>query len=95
MRGSRQPGTLALSVRLTPSPELELPSVQHFIILARYCTVLYYTLLYCTVPYFIILARGGGRVALEDSDLVFDNIVSLAFHYTQVWYVANRASNEG
>ena len=90
MRGSRQPGTLALSVRLSPSPELELPSVQHFIILARYCTVLY-----CTVLYFIILARGGGRVALEDSDLVFDNIVSLAFHYTQVWYVANRASNEG
>ena len=71
MRASRQPGTLALSVRLPPSTcpglELELPSVQHF----------------------IILSRGGGRVALEDSDLVFDNIVSLTFHYTQVWYVAN------
>ena len=73
MRASRQPGTLALSVRLPPSPspcpglELELPSVQHF----------------------IILSRGGGRVALEDSDLVFDNIVSLTFHYSQVWYVAN------
>ena len=29
----------------------------------------------------------GGQVALEDSDLLFDNIVSLAFHYTQVWCV--------
>ena len=67
MRASRQPGTLALSVRLPPSPMMELPSVQHF----------------------IILSRGGGRVALEDSDLVFDNIVSLTFHYTQVWYVGN------
>ena len=27
----------------------------------------------------------GRKVALEDSDLQFDNIVSLAFHYTQVW----------
>ena len=27
----------------------------------------------------------AGKVALEDSDLLFDNIVSLAFHYTQVW----------
>merc|ERR1719150_566677 len=68
VRASRQPGTLALSVRLPPSPstcpglQLELPSVQHF----------------------IILSRGGGRGALEDSDLVFDNIVSLTFHYTQV-----------
>ena len=38
------------------------------------------------VQHFIILQRGR-KVALEDSDLQFDNIVSLTFHYTQVWWV--------
>jgi len=59
VRGSRQPGTLALSVKLTDREDF--PPVQHFIILQR-----------------------GRKVALEDSDLQFDNIVSLTFHYTQV-----------
>jgi len=35
------------------------------------------------VQHFIIIHRGR-KVALEDSDLQFDNIVSLTFHYTQV-----------
>ena len=60
IRGSRQPQTLAVSLRLKDRPDF--PPVQHFIVVVR-----------------------GGRVALEDSDLLFDNIVSLAFHYTQVW----------
>merc|ERR1719384_2959780 len=59
VRGSRQPQTLALSVRLTDRENF--PPVQHFIIIIR-----------------------GRKVAMEDSDLQFDNIVSLAFHYTQV-----------
>merc|ERR1719220_2697849 len=59
IRGSRQPQTLAVSLRLKDRPDF--PPVQHFIVLVR-----------------------GGKVALEDSDLLFDNIVSLAFHYTQV-----------
>ena len=37
------------------------------------------------VQHFIIIHRGR-KVALEDSDLQFDNIVSLTFHYTQVWW---------
>ena len=36
------------------------------------------------VQHFIIVQRGR-KVHLEDSDLMFDNIVSLTFHYTQVW----------
>merc|ERR1719412_821501 len=59
IRGSRQPQTLAVSLRLKDRPDF--PPVQHFIVVVR-----------------------GGKVALEDSDLLFDNIVSLAFHYTQV-----------
>merc|ERR1719219_3174049 len=59
IRGSRQPQTLAVSLRL--KDRANFPPVQHFIVLVR-----------------------GGKVALEDSDLLFDNIVSLAFHYTQV-----------
>merc|ERR1719412_1615433 len=59
IRGSRQPQTLAISLRL--KDRADFPPVQHFIVLVR-----------------------GGKVALEDSDLLFDNIVSLAFHYTQV-----------
>jgi len=59
LRGSRQPQTLALSVRLKDREDF--PPVQHFIVLMR-----------------------GRKVCLEDSDLVFDNIVSLTFHYTQV-----------
>lgn len=59
LRGSRQPQTLALSVRLKDREDF--PPVQHFIVLLR-----------------------GRKVSLEDSDLVFDNIVSLTFHYTQV-----------
>jgi len=59
VRGSRQPQTLALSVRLADRENF--PPVQHFIIIIR-----------------------GRKVAMEDSDLQFDNIVSLAFHYTQV-----------
>lgn len=59
IRGSRQPQTLAISLRLKDRPDF--PPVQHFIVLVR-----------------------AGKVALEDSDLLFDNIVSLAFHYTQV-----------
>merc|ERR1719336_2795777 len=35
------------------------------------------------VQHFIIVQRGR-KVHLEDSDLMFDNIVSLTFHYTQV-----------
>jgi len=31
-----------------------------------------------------ILEQRGGRVGLQDSDLQFDNIVSLAFHYSRV-----------
>lgn len=59
IRGSRQPQTLALSVRLKDRDDF--PPVQHFIVLVR-----------------------GTKVSLEDSDLLFDNIVSLTFHYTQV-----------
>jgi len=59
IRGSRQPQTLALSVRLKDRQDF--PPVQHFIIQLR-----------------------ERKVSLEDSDLVFDNIISLTFHYTQV-----------
>ena len=59
IRGSRQPNTLAISVKLGSRLSFQ---VQHFIIIQK-----------------------ERKVYLEDSDLQFDNIVSLAFHYSHVW----------
>ena len=59
IRGSRQPNTLAISIKLGSR-------------------------LSCQVQHFIIIQKER-KVCLEDSDLQFDNIVSLAFHYSQVW----------
>jgi len=56
IRGSRQPNTLAISVKIgTKQSE----KVQHFIILKK-----------------------DKKVYLEDSDIMFDNLVSLVFHYS-------------
>merc|ERR1711913_158870 len=54
IRGSRQPDTLAISVRIGTTEENE---VQHFII-----------------------QKTDRKVCLEDSDIKFDNLVSLAFY---------------
>ena len=59
IRGSRQPNTLAISVKIgTKQSE----KVQHFIIL-----------------------RKDKKVYFEDSDIMFDNLVSLVFHYSHTW----------
>ena len=57
IRGSRQPNTFAISVKIGTSHE-----VQHFIIL-----------------------KSERKVSLEDSDIKFDNLISLAFHYSCTW----------
>jgi len=56
IRGSRQPNTLAISVKTGTN---EINRVQHFIILMT-----------------------EQNVCLEDSDIKFDNLVSLVFHYS-------------
>jgi len=58
IRGSRQPKTLAISVKIGKKQS---DQVQHFIIL-----------------------QSEKKVSLEDSDIKFDNIVSLAFHYSNI-----------
>jgi len=58
IRGSRQPNTMAISVKLGSNHGSQ---VNHFVILQK-----------------------ERKVCLEDSDLQFDNIVSLAFHYSHV-----------
>jgi len=59
IRGSRQPNTLAISVKIG---KRESEQVQHFIIL-----------------------KSERKVSLEESEIKFDNVVSLAFHYSNVW----------
>merc|ERR1711983_291377 len=56
IRGSRQPNTLAISVKIGTKQN---EKVQHFIILKK-----------------------DKKVYLEDSDIMFDNLVSLVFHYS-------------
>jgi len=58
IRGSRQPNTLAISVKIG---KRESEQVQHFIII-----------------------KSERKVSLEESDIKFDNVVSLAFHYSNV-----------
>jgi len=58
IRGSRQPKTLAISVKIGKKQS---DQVQHFIII-----------------------QSERKVSLEDSDIRFNNIVSLAFHYSNI-----------
>eukprot|EP00090_Calanus_glacialis_P010264 TRINITY_DN18651_c0_g1_i1.p1 TRINITY_DN18651_c0_g1~~TRINITY_DN18651_c0_g1_i1.p1 ORF type:complete len:600 (-),score=110.92 TRINITY_DN18651_c0_g1_i1:181-1980(-) len=58
IRGSRQPKTLAISVKIGKKQS---DQVQHFIII-----------------------QSERKVSLEDSDIKFDNVVSLAFHYSNI-----------